>query len=124
AAVWNNEMEGIYFQKAIHRVRLEDSVDPHYFAFALKASANDGRLEKSFTGTGIKHFTGRSLKHYLFPLPPLAEQHRIVAKIDELMALCDQLEASLATAETTRSRLLEATLRDALYPAAQESEAV
>ena len=33
------------------------------------------------------------------------------------MALCDQLEASLATASTTRAKLLEATLRDALLPA-------
>ncbi|MEH7829850.1 restriction endonuclease subunit S [Gemmobacter denitrificans] len=47
-------------------------------------------------------------------VPPLAEQHRIVAKVDALMALCDQLEASLTTATTTRSRLLEALLHDAL----------
>ncbi|THD81075.1 hypothetical protein E7811_17510 [Aliigemmobacter aestuarii] len=49
-----------------------------------------------------------------FPLPPLAEQHRIVAKVDALMTLCDQLEASLTTATTTRSRLLEALLHEAL----------
>lgn len=48
------------------------------------------------------------------PLPPLAEQHRIVSKVDALMALCDQLEASLTTATTTRSRLLEALLHEAL----------
>jgi type I restriction enzyme S subunit len=57
-------------------------------------------------------------------LPPLAEQHRIVAKVDELMALCDRLEASLATADDTRRRLLEALLAEALTPAdARELEA-
>lgn len=51
------------------------------------------------------------------PLPPLAEQHRIVAKVDALMALCDQLEASLTTAADIRSRLLDALLAEALAPA-------
>jgi type I restriction enzyme S subunit len=54
------------------------------------------------------------VKRYRFPLPPLAEQHRIVAKVDALMALCDQLESSLTTATTTRSRLLEGLLHEAL----------
>ena len=49
-----------------------------------------------------------------FPLPPLAEQHRIVAKVDELMALCDRLEASLATGNDTKQRLLNALLHEAL----------
>ncbi len=48
------------------------------------------------------------------PLPPLAEQHRIVAKVGELMALCDQLEASLTAAQTETSRLLESVLHHAL----------
>jgi hypothetical protein len=51
------------------------------------------------------------------PLPPLAEQHRIVAKVDALMALCDRLEAALTTADTTRARLLDALLHKALDPA-------
>lgn len=49
-------------------------------------------------------------------IPPLAEQDRIVAKVDELMALCDQLEASLAAGESARSRLLESVLHEALDP--------
>ena len=57
------------------------------------------------------------LKPLTIPLPPLAEQHRIVAKVDELMALCERLEATLTTADTTRVRLLEALLREALTPA-------
>jgi restriction endonuclease S subunit len=48
------------------------------------------------------------------PLPPLAEQHRIVAKVDELMSLCDQLEAQLTTAKADSRRLLEAVLQEAL----------
>jgi type I restriction enzyme S subunit len=49
-------------------------------------------------------------------IPPLAEQRRIVAKVDELMAFCDRLEASLVTADETRRRLLEALLAEALAP--------
>jgi type I restriction enzyme S subunit len=56
------------------------------------------------------------------PLPPLAEQRRIVAKVDELMSLCDRLEASLATAADTRRRLLEALLAEALASPAEDRE--
>ena len=67
--------------------------------------------------TGQANVNGTALKNMLIPLPPLAEQHRIVAKVDELMALCDRLEASLTTSDQTRTRLLEATLTEALAPA-------
>ena len=63
------------------------------------------------------------VEEFVFPLPPLAEQHRIVAKVDALMTLCDQLEASLTTTATTRSKLLGALLHEALEPAADELEA-
>jgi len=116
AAVWDERTQGIFFQKAIHRVRFAAFVNSNFFVRALKASADDGRLAKSFTGTGIKHFTGRGLDGYAFPLPPLAEQRRIVAKVDALMAICDRLEASLTATAATRRRLLDALLAEALVP--------
>jgi type I restriction enzyme, S subunit len=56
----------------------------------------------------------------VFGLPPFAEQRRIVARVDALMALRDRLEASLATVETTRRRLLEALPHEALAPEERE----
>ena len=56
-------------------------------------------------------------------LPPLAEQRRIVAKVDELMALCDQLEASLTDTAATRRRLLDALLAEALAPETMQEAA-
>ena len=57
-------------------------------------------------------------------LPPLAEQHRIVAKVDELMALCDQLEAAKTEREQSRDRLVAASLHRLNSPAdAEEANA-
>lgn len=56
----------------------------------------------------------QSIKEFAVPLPPLAEQHRIVAKVNELMALCDRLEGSLSHGAERRSQLLEALLHGVL----------
>lgn len=64
------------------------------------------------------------LNSFLVGLPPLPEQHVIVAKVDALMTLCDRLEASLTATINTRRRLLDALLAEALAPAeAREMEA-
>jgi type I restriction enzyme S subunit len=63
---------------------------------------------------GVPHISSKQVETAEIFVPPLAEQRRIVAKVDELMALCDRLEASLATANETRRRLLEALLAEAL----------
>jgi type I restriction enzyme S subunit len=65
-------------------------------------------------GVAIKHISVVDFGKMALPLPPLAEQHRIVAKVDELMALCDQLESQLVAVQTESSRLLEALLHGAL----------
>ena len=64
--------------------------------------------------TGQANVSGSRLRKMLIPLPPLPEQHRIVGKVDALMTLCDELEAALTAAATTRSNLLQTILGDAL----------
>ena len=66
------------------------------------------------TGTTVQSLKYAEFEIQPFPIPPLAEQQRIVAKVTELMSLCDRLEASLNTTAELRSRLLEALLHDAL----------
>ena len=56
------------------------------------------------------------LRNYPIALPPLAEQHRIVTKVDELMAICDQLEAQITVTQQDSRRFLESVLADALAP--------
>lgn len=59
----------------------------------------------------------KSIQEFTIPLPPLPEQHRIVAKVDELMALCDRLQADLATARDHRARLADTLVQAALEAA-------
>jgi type I restriction enzyme S subunit len=68
------------------------------------------------SGTSVPQINNKDIYPISIPLPPLAEQHRIVAKVDALMALCDRLDAALTTADTTRARLLDALLHEALAP--------
>ena len=90
----------------------------------LVISSPTGRafLGGAAVGTTMQNLNQSILLKMPFGLPPLAEQHRIVAKVDALMALCDRLEAALATADSTRARLLEALLHEALTPASSERE--
>ncbi len=66
-------------------------------------------LDEVNTNT-INQITQANLRSTLVPLPPLAEQHRIVAKVDELMALCDGLEEESAAALEAHQRLAECLL--------------
>jgi len=71
-------------------------------------------LKESEKATAQPVISGSKIYPLVVGLPPFAEQHRIVAKVDELMALCDQLEAQLTTTQANNRRLLEAVLHQAL----------
>jgi type I restriction enzyme S subunit len=115
-AVWTGVRNDLVFQKALHRVRPGLHLEPNFFAQCAFVYFHAGVMQAHFTGVGIPHFTGRALAKLVFPLPPISEQRRIVAKVDELLALCKQLEAGLITATATRHRLLDVLLAETLTP--------
>lgn len=57
-----------------------------------------------------------NIRDLVLPVPPLAEQRRIVAKVDELMALVDELEARLAATRATATNLLSAVVSELTGP--------
>jgi type I restriction enzyme S subunit len=79
-----------------------------FIATAMKAFAAE--IDAKAPGTTFKEVSGKIVAAISFPLPPLAEQHRIVAKVDELMALCDRLEMARTEREATRDQLAAASL--------------
>ena len=88
-----------------------------FFEYFIRTAKND--LQEFAPSTAQKNINLGILTEVLVPLPPLAELDRIVAKVDELLALCDRLEESLNTGIDTRRRLLDAVLHGALNPHAE-----
>lgn len=116
AAVLDSDFEfAFYVSLCLIKVPV-DLFLPEYLVIWLNSP--EGRASSTLRTYGKGASQGNlnlsMIRTFEIPLPPLAEQHRIVAKVDALMALCDRLEASLTTATTTRSRLLESLLHEAL----------
>lgn len=85
-----------------------------FISFALKSDYFQ-KLVLANAGMGTLPIISKGKWEILpIPLPPLAEQQRIAAKVDELMALCNRLEAQLSTTQIESRRLLEAVLHEAL----------
>ncbi len=98
-------------------VSFHQEIDRQFVILLLRSDAVRRYLAGEAVGTTMVNLNHGILKRIPVALPPAAEQHRIVAKVDELMALCDQLETQLTTTQTDSRRLLEAVLEAALLPA-------
>ncbi len=86
-------------------------VDAEYVRSWLRSDHVYADIEDRAAGsTNQVELTSQLAMNQVVPLPPLAEQHRIVAKVDELMGLCDRLETAQTERESQRDRLVASSL--------------
>jgi type I restriction enzyme S subunit len=114
-ALLDRDLGEAYVSQHVGLVRPTDTQLSSWFLLCLMAPLG-GRTElvERAYGAGKPGLNLDNIRSLSVPLAPLAEQRRIVAKVDELTALCDQLESSLTTADDTRARLFDALLAEAL----------
>jgi type I restriction enzyme S subunit len=74
-------------------IRSNSIVVPEFLYFQLKGPRMQKIIHERILGIAVPHLFQKDIKNFLVLIPPLSEQHRIVAKVDRLMALCDELEA-------------------------------
>jgi len=99
------------YSNHITRLRLREGVSPGYVVYFLTYLRSSGFFSNICTRwINQAAINMDALKAISIPLPPLAEQKRIVAKVDELMALCDQLDAQHAERHQRRQTLTRAAI--------------
>ncbi|GAB6261583.1 restriction endonuclease subunit S [Photobacterium sp. R1] len=115
-AITSNELATNQGFKSVVPIFQELSEYIYYF---LKRSGKF--IDAEASGTTFKEVSGTVVSKVLTPLPPIDEQHRIVAKVDELMTLCDQLEQQ-TEASIEAHQVLVTTLLDTLTNSADANE--
>lgn len=88
----------------------EKVLDAQFLFYWLRCASFQDIVSSKMKGVAYPAISDTEFWQCPVPLPPLAEQKRIVAKVDELMALCDQLEAQQQERETKHTALAQATL--------------
>ena len=91
-----------------------DSISLEFVALFFNTPYLRSELASSCSGTTVRHSSPDKVLRTLMPVLPLAEQKKIVSKVDELMTLCDQLKARLTDAQTTKLHLTDAIVEQAL----------
>lgn len=111
-AFYNNEK--IILGKSACYFNLLHNTNKLYLKLLINTSYFLEYAFKNATGSTIKNVSLKSMRLFLVPLPPLQEQRRIVTRVDQLVALCDELEAGLVQAQTEAGKLMEAVVHHVL----------
>ena len=118
-AIWDEQIDGCCFQNTLIRVRAFPEVVPYLYHHLL-SDARTGALGRAARGVGIHHLGAQRAEAWMFALPPLDEQRRIVAEVERRLPVIQQTEASvevnLARAERLRQSILKQAFSGKLVP--------
>ncbi|MDG4476961.1 restriction endonuclease subunit S [Thiovibrio frasassiensis] len=116
-AIWRGEMKDVYFQKALHRVRLNPSKSvPEYVQQCMWFMAKNGGFRDFTNSATIAHLTGVKLKTVPFPQPPLDLQHRFATIVESIEQQKARLRSHLAELDTLFASLQQRAFNGELLP--------
>ncbi|MCX9133957.1 restriction endonuclease subunit S [Aeromonas veronii] len=108
------ELAGFNIAREIAMLPMHSDISGKYFSNVIRSPFFWGMIESNLKGIAYKGLNLNILREFVIPLPSFEEQQRIVAKVDELMALCDQLKSRLQTSQQTQLALAESLVEGAL----------
>lgn len=111
-AIWKNEIEDCYFQKAIHRIRLNNKyILPQYFVYMFKNISDKGGLNEFKSAATISHLTGEKLKKMRMPIPPIELQNQFGDRMEKIEIQRQLAQETLAKSEHLFQSLLKESFR-------------
>lgn len=113
-AIWKNQIDDCYFQKALHRLRLDRSkAIPEYiqYVFLFYSLFNGFKISSKAT---IAHLTGEKLKATCLPLPPIELQKKFAVIVDKFESLKSRYQQSLTDLESLYGALSQQAFKGEL----------
>ncbi len=110
-ATINQLEESFSMLSSVALMKLPHNIHNKFMLYVLRAPFFYDIMREGMSGVAITRVTLTKLNNAVIPLPPLPEQHRIVAKVDQLMKLCNELEAKLIQSQTKSEKLVEAMVQ-------------
>ncbi len=123
SALADQKCSGFIFDSHILRVRGYLGTNQALLCSIINSAYGQKLIEslKGATSTKQTELGVNNLSNFRIPLPPLSEQQQIVAKLDQLMSYCDQLEESIKASQQQNELLLQEVLREALEPKTEKA---
>jgi type I restriction enzyme, S subunit len=110
-ALWDGSIENCVHQNHLIRCRPISPFDSHFTLLFFNSPSGKAEMKAlAITTSGLYSLSVGKIRGIMVPVPPLKEQKRIVTKVDQLMALCDELEARQTKKRETGTRLTQSAL--------------
>jgi type I restriction enzyme S subunit len=90
-AIYDDD-ENTYLVQRVLRIRETVAITKEYIALLLRSNLFRNAVEGETTGISVPHISPGQVGDVVVPLPPVAEQKRIVAKLEEILPLCERLK--------------------------------
>jgi type I restriction enzyme S subunit len=116
AAIYQGKVNEYIYPDLMIKVRTSSQVNPKFIHKMLISDFSRKYFQSNSFGAqkSMPKINQEVVLNTLIPLPPLSEQHRILAKLEQFMHYCDQLEHSIRQSQTQIDQLLQQVLREAL----------